>query len=112
MFKGAGGGNFQNVLQQAQKMQEKMKQIQEELSHKTVEAASGGGMVRAVVNGQQELVSLTIEKEVVASGDKRMLEDLVVAAVNEGLRQSKEMAQNELAAVAPALNIPGLGKLF
>jgi len=95
-------------MKQAQKMQEKMLRMQEELAAKTVEATAGGGMITAVVNGKYELVSLKIEREVVDPEDIEMLQDLIVAAVNEGVRKSQEMAQEEMAKVTGGLNIPGL----
>ncbi len=95
-------------MKQAQKMQAKMMRMQEELEEKTVEAASGGGMVTAVVNGKHELISLKIEKEVVDPEDIEMLQDLVVAAVNEGVRKAQEMAQEEMSKITGGLNIPGL----
>ncbi len=95
-------------MKQAQKMQERMLRMQEELATKTVEATSGGGMITAVVNGKYELVSLKIEREVVDPEDIEMLQDLIVAAVNEGVRKSQEMAQEEMAKVTGGLNIPGL----
>ncbi|MBW2674126.1 MAG: YbaB/EbfC family nucleoid-associated protein [Deltaproteobacteria bacterium] len=96
------------IMKQAQKMQEKMLRMQEELAAKTVEATAGGGMITAVVNGKYELVSLKIEREVVDPEDIEMLQDLIVAAVNEGVRKSQEMAQEEMAKVTGGLNIPGL----
>lgn len=103
--------DFSKMMKQAQKMQEKMMQIQEELATKTVEATSGGGMVTAVVNGRHELVALTIERDVVDPGDIEMLQDLIVAAVNEGVRKAQEMAQEEMGRVTGGLNlnIPGMG---
>ncbi len=95
-------------MKQAQKMQERMLRMQEELATKTVEATAGGGMITAVVNGKYELVSLKIEREVVDPEDIEMLQDLIVAAVNEGVRKSQEMAQEEMAKVTGGLNIPGL----
>jgi DNA-binding YbaB/EbfC family protein len=96
------------IMKQAQKMQERMLRMQEELASKTVEATAGGGMITAVVNGKYELVSLKIEREVVDPEDIEMLQDLIVAAVNEGVRKSQEMAQEEMAKVTGGLNIPGL----
>jgi DNA-binding YbaB/EbfC family protein len=96
------------IMKQAQKMQERMLRMQEELAAKTVEATAGGGMITAVVNGKYELVSLKIEREVVDPEDIEMLQDLIVAAVNEGVRKSQEMAQEEMAKVTGGLNIPGL----
>ena len=102
--------NFQKIMKQAQKMQEKMMQAQEELASKTVEAAAGGGMVAVVVNGKFELVSLRIEKEVVDPEDIEMLQDLVIAAVNEGIRMAQEMSATEMSKITGGLNlnIPGL----
>jgi hypothetical protein len=100
--------NFQNIMKQAQQMQAKMMKLQEELASKTVEASAGGGMVAAVVNGKHELVSLKIEKDVVNPEDVEMLQDLIVAAVNEGVRKAQEMAQEEMAKLTGGLNIPGL----
>lgn len=101
--------NFGKLMKQAQQMQEKMMRVQEELASRTVEATAGGGMVTAVVNGKNELVSLKIEKEVVDPDDIEMLQDLVVAAVNEGVRKAHEMAAEEMSKVTGGMNIPGLG---
>lgn len=100
--------NFGKLMKQAQKMQEKMMRVQEELAGKTVEATAGGGMVTAVVNGKHELMSLKIEKEVVDPEDIEMLQDLVVAAVNEGIRRSQEMAAEEMSKITGGINIPGM----
>lgn len=100
--------NMQSLMRQVQKMQKKMAKLQEELGEKTVEATVGGGMVTAVVNGRQELVSIKIDPEVVNPEDVEMLEDLVVAAVNEALRRSQEMVQEEMAKITGGLKIPGL----
>ena len=81
--------------------------LQKELETKTVEAQAGGGMVRVVVNGKYELVSLKIEKEVVNPEDIEMLQDLIAAAVNEGIRKSQEMAASEMSKITGGLNIPG-----
>ena len=101
----AGIGKF---LKQAQKMQKDMSKIQAEMANKTVEATAGGGMVTVIVNGNQEITSIKIEKEVVDPGDIEMLENLVIAAVNEGLRKSKEMVTGEMSKLTGGLNIPGL----
>ena len=100
--------NLGNIMKQAQKMQAQMAKIQEEMSQKTVEATSGGGMVAVKVNGRQELISVKIDPEVVTSDDVEMLEDLVLAAVNEGLRKSQAMMSEEMSKVTGGLNIPGL----
>ncbi|HRT27393.1 MAG TPA: YbaB/EbfC family nucleoid-associated protein [Syntrophales bacterium] len=100
--------NFQNIIKQAQQMQAKMVKLQEELASRTVEASAGGGMVTAVVNGKHELVSLKVEKDVVNPDDVEMLQDLIVAAVNEAVRKAQEMAQAEMAKLTGGLQIPGL----
>ncbi|MBP9020650.1 MAG: YbaB/EbfC family nucleoid-associated protein [Syntrophobacterales bacterium] len=100
--------NFQNIIKQAQQMQAKMMKLQEELASRTVEASAGGGMVTAVVNGKHELVSLKVEKDVVNPDDVEMLQDLIVAAVNEAVRKAQEMAQAEMAKLTGGLQIPGL----
>jgi DNA-binding YbaB/EbfC family protein len=82
---------FGQLMNQAKKMQENFQKLQQEMEGKTIEAQSGGGMVTCVVNGKQELISLTISKDVWEERDKEMLEDLIVAAINEGLEKSKEM---------------------
>lgn len=100
--------NFNTIMKQAKKMQERMAQMQKDLETKTVEAQAGGGMVSVVVNGKFELVSLKIEKEVVNPEDIEMLQDLVAAAVNEGVRKAQEMAASEMSKITGGLNIPGL----
>jgi nucleoid-associated protein EbfC len=100
--------NFQNMMKQAQKLQEKMVKVQEELAAKTVEATSGGGMVTAVVNGKFELMSIRIEKDVVNPDDIDMLQDLIIAAVNEGVRKAQEMASAEMAKVTGGMKLPGM----
>ncbi len=100
--------NFQNLMKQAQKLQEKRAKVQEELASKTVEATAGGGMVTAVVNGKFELVSIRIEKDVVNPDDVEMLQDLIVAAVSEGVRKAQEMASAEMARVTGGMKLPGM----
>ena len=100
--------NIGNIMKQAQKMQAQIAKVQEELADKTVEAAAGGGMVFVVVNGKQEILSIKIEPEVIDAQDKEMLQDLVVAAVNEGLRKSQEMVAEEMKKITGGLQIPGL----
>ena len=96
------------MMKQAQKLQEKMAKVQEELAAKTVEATSGGGMVTAVVNGKFELMSIRIEKDAVNPDDIDMLQDLIIAAVNEGVRKAQEMASAEMAKVTGGMKIPGM----
>jgi nucleoid-associated protein EbfC len=97
-----------NPIQQVKALQDKMARLQEELAGKTVEASAGGGMVSVVVNGRQEVLSLRIEPQVVDPQDIEMLQDLIVAAVNDGLRKAQEMAAQDMAQIAGGLNIPGL----
>jgi DNA-binding YbaB/EbfC family protein len=97
-----------NMLKQAQKLQSKMLKLQEELAEKTVETTAGGGMVKVVANGKQQLVSLQIEKEVVDPEDVEMLQDLILAAVNDALTKSQEMVSTEMGKLTGGLNIPGL----
>ncbi len=97
-----------NPMQQIKTLQEKMAKIQEELATKTVESSAGGGMVTAVVNGRQELVTLKLEPQVVDPNDIEMLQDLIVAAVNEAIRKSQEMMTEEMKKITGGLSIPGL----
>lgn len=99
---------FGNMLRQAQEMQKKIGRIQEELATKTAEATAGGGMVRCTVNGKQEILSITIEREVVNPDDVEMLQDLVAAAVNEAIKKSQEMVTAEMSKVAGGLGLPGM----
>ena len=103
-----GMGNIQQLMQQAQRMQQQMAQKQAELAEKTVTAQSGGGMVTATVNGAHELLELSSDPDVIDPEDKEMLEDMVVAAVNQAMQQAEEMAQQELGKLTGAMNIPGL----
>jgi hypothetical protein len=89
-------------------MQERMMELQEELAGKTVEATAGGGMVAVTVNGKFEVLSLRIEKEVVNPEDVEMLQDLIIAAVNEGIRKAQEMSASEMAKITGGMQIPGL----
>ncbi|HAR97510.1 MAG TPA: YbaB/EbfC family nucleoid-associated protein [Syntrophus sp. (in: bacteria)] len=95
-------------MKQAKKLQERMGQLQAEMEQKTVTATSGGGMVTVTVSGKGELVSLKIERDVVNAEDVEMLQDLILAAVNEGVRKAQEMAQSEMMKLTGGLNIPGL----
>ena len=100
--------NMNNIMKQAKKIQERITKIQEEMEKKTVEATSGGGMVSVVINGKNELLSLKIEKEVVNPEDIDMLQDLIMAAVNEGRRKAQGMVSAEMAKVTGGFNIPGM----
>jgi DNA-binding YbaB/EbfC family protein len=101
-------GGMGNLLKQAQEMQSRMAKIQEELANKTVEGSSGGGMVQVTVNGQFNLTAVKIEAAVVNTDEKDMLEDLILAAVNDGMRKAREMASAEMAKLTGGLKIPGL----
>ncbi|CAA7599857.1 YbaB/EbfC DNA-binding family [Acididesulfobacillus acetoxydans] len=109
-FKGGmgGGANMGQMLKQAQKLQENMARAQEELQTRTVEASAGGGVVQVVVSGKMELEGLTIKPEAVDPEDVEMLEDMVKAAVNEGLRKAQEMVSTEMGKLTGGLKIPGL----
>jgi len=97
-----------NLMKQAQKLQSKMLKLQEELADRTVETTSGGGMVKVVANGRQQIVSIQIEKEVIDPEDSEMLQDLILAAVNDALTKSQEMISNEMGKLTGGMNIPGL----
>ena len=97
-----------NMMKQAQKLQSKMLKLQEEMAEKTVEASSGGGMVKVVANGRHQILSIQIEKEVVDPEDLEMLQDLILAAVNEALLKSQEMVSGEMSKLTGGMNIPGL----
>ena len=100
--------NIGNIMKQAKKIQEKIASMQAELELKTIEATAGGGMVTVVVNGKFEILSLKIDKEVVNPEDLDMLQDLIIAAVNEGVRKAQEMASAEMSKITGGFNIPGL----
>lgn len=99
---------FGNIMKQAKMMQEQIGKVQEELAGRTVEASAGGGMIVAVVSGAQELISIKIDPEVVDPDDIEMLQDLIVAAVNEGIKRSQEMMAAEMSKITGGMNIPGL----
>ena len=96
------------MMKQAQQLQTKMMKMQEELAQKTVEGTAGGGMVKVVANGKQQVVSISIEAEVVDPEDVEMLQDLVLAAVNDALNRSQEMVSGEMSKLTGGMNIPGL----
>lgn len=108
-FPGLGGGNLNNLMKQAQKMQRDMAKLQEELENKTVEATAGGGAVTVIATGKKEIKEINIKPEVVDPDDVEMLQDLVLAAVNEALRQAEEMANSEMSKLTGGLGgMPGL----
>ncbi len=100
--------NMNAMMKQAQNLQKKMMKTQAELAKKTVEASSGGGMVKVIANGGQKIESIVLEKEVVDPEDIEMLEDLVLAAVNDALKKSQEMVSSEMGKLTGGLNIPGM----
>jgi hypothetical protein len=100
---------FGNIVKEAQRLQERLAAVQDEVAQRKVEATAGGGMVTVEVNGKQELLSIKIDRDVINPEDPQMLEDLVLAACNEGLRKSKDMVQQELQKLTGGLKIPGLG---
>jgi DNA-binding YbaB/EbfC family protein len=100
--------NLGKLMKQAQEMQQKMAKLQEELARREVEATSGGGMVRVKMNGQQEVLSVQIDPQVFADGDREMLEDLMSAAFNEARRMALDMAKEEMSKLTGGLPIPGL----
>ena len=103
-----GGANMQQLARQAQKLQQQMTKMQEELDAREFEATSGGGMVTAKVNGKRELLALTIKPEAVDPDDVEMLEDMVLAAVNEALRTAADTAEREMGKLTGGMGMPGL----
>ncbi len=97
-----------SMMKQAQKLQSKMLKLQEELADKTVETTSGGGMVKVVANGRQQIVSIQIEEEVIDPEDVEMLQDLILAAINDALTKSQEMVSGEMSKLTGGINIPGM----
>jgi hypothetical protein len=100
-----------DIMREAQKLQAKMAEMQEEAKKKTVEATAGGGMVTVVASGAGEIISIKIETDVVNPDDVEMLQDLIMAAVNEALRRSQEMVNNEMSKLTGGMQLPGLGGL-
>ena len=101
-------GDIGNLMKQAQQLQERLAQVQDDVARRTVEAASGGGMVKVKVNGKHELLAITIDPAVLKE-DVELVQDLVLAAVNEGLRSAQRMVAEEMTKVTGGLKIPGLG---
>lgn len=99
---------FGGLMKQAQELQERMAKMQEEAAEKTVEATAGGGMVTVVVNGRQEVLSVKIDPEVVNPDDVEMLQDLVIAAVNDGIRKTQEAMSEQMKGMTGGMKIPGL----
>jgi len=104
--------NMGNLMKQAQQFQSKMAKLQEELGERTVEASAGGGMISVTVNGRQEVLSVKIDPEVVDPDDVEMLQDLILAAVNDGLGKAKEMVNEEMGKLTKGLNLPNIPGLM
>jgi DNA-binding YbaB/EbfC family protein len=102
------GLNLGNLVQQAQELQERLARVQEDAASRTVEGSAGGGMVKATVNGRLEVVRLHIDPQVLQGGDTEMLQDLIVAAVNQGLRAAQQLMADEMSKLTGGLKIPGL----
>lgn len=107
-FTGGGNNNMNAVLRQAKKMQEEMERVQEELEAKTVETAAGGGAVTVTMKGSKEIIRVKIKPEVVDAEDVEMLEDLIMAAVNEATQKVNEMMEEGMGAITGGVNVPGL----
>lgn len=107
-----GVPNMANLMKQAQQFQSKMAKLQEELGERTVEASAGGGMISVTVNGRQEVLSVKIDPEVVDPDDVEMLQDLILAAVNDGLGKAKEMVNEEMGKLTKGLNLPNIPGLM
>ncbi len=105
---GGGMGNMNQMIKQAQKMQEQMIKMQEEMETKTFTADAGGGAVSATVNGKKELLDIVIQEEVVDPDDVEMLQDLIVAAVNEAMRKAEKDSESQMSSLTGGMNIPGL----
>ncbi|MGM0410652.1 MAG: YbaB/EbfC family nucleoid-associated protein [Bacillota bacterium] len=100
--------NMNKLMKQAKEMQAKMSKMQNELEEKTVETTAGGGAVKVVVNGKQEVLDLEIDPDAVDPEDVEMLEDMILAAVNEGMRKVQDMVDEEMGKVTGGMNIPGM----
>ena len=100
--------NMNDLLRQAQVMQNKIARLQQEMAEKDVEASAGGGMVKVVMNGRQELKSIAIDKAVMESGDAEMLQDLIITAVNEAVRIGRATLDREMANISGGIRIPGM----
>lgn len=106
--------DMNQIMQQAQQFQQRMSEVQDELAKRRISASVGGGMVTVVVNGKSELLELKVEKEVIDPEDPGMLQDLIVAAVNEAMKNARDEAQVEISKLTGGLNLnaPGLSSLF
>ena len=103
-----GGGNMNNLLKQAQKLQKQMEDLKAELEKKTVEASSGGGAVTVVASGKKQILEINIKPEVVDPDDVEMLQDLILAAANEALNKAEKMMTDEMGKLTGGMNMPGM----
>lgn len=104
----SGLGNLNQLMKMAQKMQQDVARVQEEMGEKTVEVSSGGGAVKVVVNGRKEVVSLTIDPQILVPEEAEILEEMIIAAVNQGVRQAEEMMAQAIGKLTGGLKLPGL----
>ena len=109
MARNMGGFDMNRIMKQAQDLQKNVAKVQEELKERVVEADSGAGMVKVQVNGHQEVVSIRISPDVVSKDDIAMLEDLVLVAVQQGMKKAKELADSEIQKVTGGMSLPGFG---
>jgi len=107
-----GKGGLGNMMKQVQQMQAKMEEMQAQLEGQEVEGTSGGGMIKVIANGKQEIVSIEIDPEVVDKDDVEMLQDLIVAAVNQAREKAQELQQQQMSELTGGLNLPGLNLPF
>ncbi len=104
--------DMSSIMKQAQEMQEKMSKIQADLAQKEITGTAGGGMVTVLVNGKGDILSVKIEKELITPDEAEMLQDLIVAATNDGLRKAKELGNQEMGHLTGGMKIPGLSNMF
>ena len=107
-----GMPNMGQIMKQAQQIQSKMAKLQEDLGDRTVESSSGGGMVTVIANGRQEILSIEIDREVIDPDESEMLQDLIIAAVNDALSRARDMMNEEMGKLTKGMNIPGMPGLF
>lgn len=104
--------DFSKIMEQAQQMQQRMKKIQDDLAKKTIVGSAGGGMVQVTINGQGDVLAVEIEKLLINPDEVQMLQDLIVAATNDGLRKVKELSKQELGQLTGGLDLPGLANFM
>ena len=103
-----GGANMNNMMKQVKKMQEQMEKAQQEIEEREFESTSGGGVVSATVNGKKEVLAIKIDPDVIDPEDSEMLEDLIIAAINDAMKKADEYSQKEMGKLTGNINIPGL----